>query len=119
MEKKDFNDMDAYLDTRYDRLLPGSVNCSQIFTVDKSEPPVLKVQDCNESVFHSKDLMKGNISNQIHELKKMGEKFVALEPPGLRHTNQVEMYSTFWLCVADEYKDETCQNPAEHVTKDV
>eukprot|EP00957_Ditylum_brightwellii_P004096 311399-Ditylum_brightwellii.AAC.1 len=76
------------------------------------------MEDCNESIVCLKDLMKGNISNQTQELKKMGEKLVALEPPSLRHIKKVEMYTDCWLFVADKYKDETCTKPAEHVTED-
>eukprot|EP00957_Ditylum_brightwellii_P171065 13022653-Ditylum_brightwellii.AAC.1 len=93
--------MDAYWDTCYYRLPPGSEHCSHIFIAEKSESTVLKMQDCNESVVCSKDLMKGSTINQIKELKKMEENLVALEPPGLRHIKQIEIDIKFWPFVDD------------------
>eukprot|EP00957_Ditylum_brightwellii_P187565 14283201-Ditylum_brightwellii.AAC.1 len=63
VENKDFNNIDANWDTCHDRLPAGSVNCSHIFTVEKSETTALKMQDYNESVLCLKDLMKVTISN--------------------------------------------------------
>lgn len=65
----------------------------------------------------SLDFMKGDYEDRIDEL--LDFVIAPIEAPGLREIKQVELYTKFRKFVPEEFRDEICPKPSDHVLEKI
>ena len=109
----DFFDLDSHLDEYYNIPLPGTVNCSHVFSMNNEEPGVLKLQNSASNVASTQNLMTGtfDLTEQQTELANMLRQLSHMPKIGLRPIKVIELRMKRRKFFPHKYKNSSCLEP--------
>ena len=90
---------------------------NHVFWVEDSNPTTMYIKASDDAEIVEVDFMKGDYEDRIDEL--LDFVIAPIEAPGLREIKQVELYSKFRKFVPEEFRDEICPKPSDHVLEKI
>jgi len=112
-----FLDYAEMLDFFYNKFPAGMIQQNHVFWVEDSNPTTMYIKASDDAEIVEVDFMKGDYEDRMDEL--LDFVIAPIEAPGLREIKQVELYTKFRKFVPEEFRDEICPKPSDHVLEKI
>ncbi len=112
-----FLDYAEMLDFFYNKFPAGMIQQNHVFWVEDSNPTTMYIKASDDAEIVEVDFMKGDYEDRMDEL--LDFVIAPIEAPGLREIKQVELYTEFRKFVPEEFRDEICPKPSDHVLEKI
>ena len=116
-KEEDFKDWDAFFNTIYKLLAPGTTHRTHIFTAEMNNKTTLLFRDDDlpDTQAKSQDLMKKGTNTPNRQALLESPNLNTIKPPGIPPIKQVELFSKYRSLIPLHFREITCPDPGDDI----